>query len=66
MQQVWNQIKKSVNEIDQDFDNVVKGNNSAGTRVRALLQEIKKDAHRLRGMIQEDKNQRAEAKRSKG
>lgn len=66
MQQVWNQIKKSVNEIDQDFDNVLKGNNSAGTRVRALLQEIKKDAHRLRGMIQEDKNQRAEAKRSKG
>ena len=66
MQQVWNQIKKSVNEIDQDFDNALKGNNSAGTRVRALLQEIKKDAHRLRGMIQEDKNQRAEAKRSKG
>ena len=66
MQQVWNQIKKSVNEIDQDFDNVLKGNNSAGTRVRALLQEIKKDAHRLRSSIQEDKNQRAEAKRSKG
>jgi hypothetical protein len=65
MNQQFKSIEENFAKIMAEKQAVLNGNSSAGTRVRALLSEVKKDTHELRGLIQADKNQRA-AKKSKG
>jgi len=55
--QTFEAIKSLVETIETDYVKFsVKGNMSAGTRVRQSLQELKKLAQQLRIEIQEEKN----------
>ena len=55
--QTFEAIKSLVETIETDYVKFsVKGNMSAGTRVRQSLQELKKLAQQLRLEIQEEKN----------
>ena len=65
MKEEWQEIKEIYTLIEADIENVFNGNNSAGVRVRDKLQQMKLAAHKLRQFIQDDKNQRAEAKKRK-
>ncbi len=51
MEELLKQAKEEAIKID------TKGNKAAGTRLRGLMQQIKKEAQDLRIKIQEDKNQ---------
>jgi hypothetical protein len=55
--QTFEAIKSLVETVETDYVKFsVKGNMSAGTRVRQSLQELKKLAQQLRLEIQEEKN----------
>jgi len=55
--QTFEAIKSLVESVETDYVKFsVKGNMSAGTRVRQSLQELKKLAQQLRLEIQEEKN----------
>ena len=55
--QTFEAIKSLVETVETDYVKFsVKGNMSAGTRVRQSLQELKKLAQQLRIEIQEEKN----------
>lgn len=55
--QTFEAIKSLVETVETDYVKFsVKGNMSAGTRVRQSLQELKKLAQQLRLEIQEKKN----------
>jgi hypothetical protein len=58
MEQQFKSLEENFQKIMNQKDAVLKGNNTAGTRVRAMLQEIKTDAQILRASIQADKNKR--------
>ena len=59
-----NPIYESYSRLEQivvdsmlDASKFVNGNNSAGTRVRKVMQEVKKIAQNIRTEVQEQKNQ---------
>jgi len=55
--QTFEAIKSLVETVETDYVKFsVKGNMSAGTRVRQSLQELKKLAQQLRLEIQDEKN----------
>ena len=50
-------LEKILTESFHDASKFVSGNNSAGTRVRKVMQEVKSIAQKIRSEVQEQKNQ---------
>ena len=50
-------LEKILTESFHDASKFVDGNNSAGTRVRKVMQEVKSIAQKIRLEVQEQKNQ---------
>ena len=53
---LFDELQDAVNDCQTDVTKFVEGNNSAGTRVRKAMQEIKKLAQFVRVEVQEQKN----------
>ena len=53
---LFDELQDKVNDCQADLTKFVEGNNSAGTRVRKAMQEIKKLAQFVRVEVQEQKN----------
>ena len=53
---LFDELQDVVNDCQTDLTKFVDGNNSAGTRVRKAMQEIKKLAQFVRVEVQEQKN----------
>ena len=53
---LFDDLQDTVNDCQADLTKFVDGNNSAGTRVRKAMQEIKKLAQFVRVEVQEQKN----------
>ena len=56
---LFDDLQDAVNDCQTDVTKFVDGNNSAGTRVRKAMQEVKKIAQEIRLEVQEQKNQPA-------
>lgn len=55
----FNELKTMIEELETDAIKFYeKGNNAAGTRIRKVLQDLKKKAQELRVEIQEQKNKK--------
>ena len=52
----FDDLQNAINDCQSDVTKFVEGNNSAGTRVRKAMQEIKKLAQFIRIEVQEQKN----------
>ena len=53
---LFDELQDSVNDCQTDVSKFIEGNNSAGTRVRKAMQEIKKIAQFVRVEVQDQKN----------
>jgi len=53
---LFDDLQDIVNDCQTDVTKFIEGNNSAGTRVRKAMQEIKKLAQFVRIEVQEQKN----------
>ena len=53
---LFDELQNTVNDCQADVTKFVEGNNSAGTRVRKAMQEIKAIAQLVRVEVQEQKN----------
>ena len=53
---LFDELQDVVNDCQTDVSKFIEGNNSAGTRVRKALQEIKKLAQFVRVEVQDQKN----------
>ena len=53
---LFDDLQDVVNDCQTDVTKFIDGNNSAGTRVRKAMQEIKKLAQFVRVEVQEQKN----------
>ena len=53
----YSRLEQIITESMLDATKFVSGNNSAGTRVRKAMQEVKNLAQRIRVDVQEQKNQ---------
>ena len=53
---LFDDLQDAVNDCQTDVTKFIDGNNSAGTRVRKAMQEIKKLAQFIRIEVQEQKN----------
>ena len=53
---LFDELQDAVNDCQTDITKFVEGNNSAGTRVRKAMQEIKKLAQFVRVEVQDQKN----------
>ena len=53
---LFDELQDTVNDCQTDVTKFVDGNNSAGTRVRKAMQEIKKLAQFIRVEVQDQKN----------
>ena len=53
---LFDELQDAVNDCQTDVTKFIEGNNSAGTRVRKAMQEIKKLAQFVRIEVQEQKN----------
>ena len=53
---LFDELQDAVNDCQTDVSKFIEGNNSAGTRVRKAMQEIKKLAQFVRVEVQEQKN----------
>ena len=52
----FDQLQNVINDCQSDVTKFVEGNNSAGTRVRKAMQNIKSMAQAIRVEVQEQKN----------
>ena len=52
----FDDLQDAINDCQSDVTKFVEGNNSAGTRVRKAMQEIKRLAQDVRVEVQEQKN----------
>ena len=57
--QSYSRLERIITESMLDASKFINGNNSAGTRVRKAMQEVKKIAQNIRTEVQEQKNQSA-------
>lgn len=55
MLETYEQLKKLVNEIEDDVRKAAGGNKAAGTRVRKLMQDVKNTAQALRVKVLENR-----------
>ena len=53
---LFDELQDAVNDCQADVSKFIEGNNSAGTRVRKAMQEIKKLAQFVRVEVQDLKN----------
>jgi len=53
---IYNELQDLVNDCQGDVTKFVDGNNSAGTRVRKVMQSIKDLAQQMRIEVQSQKN----------
>ena len=53
----YEQLKKMVAEVDDDYKKAVGGNKAAGTRVRKAMQDIKSAAQAIRVKVLETRTQ---------
>ena len=53
---LFDKLQDVINDCQTDVSKFVDGNNSAGTRVRKAMQEIKKIAQFVRIEVQDQKN----------
>ena len=56
LNQTFDELQDAINDCQTDVIKFIDGNNSAGTRVRKAMQEIKKLAQFVRVEVQEQKN----------
>ena len=52
----FDQLQNIINDCQSDVTKFIEGNNSAGTRVRKAMQEVKKMAQNIRVEVQDQKN----------
>ena len=52
----FDQLQNVINDCQSDVTKFVEGNNSAGTRVRKMMQVVKKLAQDIRLEVQDQKN----------
>ena len=52
----FDELQDAVNDCQTDVRKFIEGNNSAGTRVRKALQEVKRLAQDIRVEVQDQKN----------
>ena len=52
----FDDLQDAINDCQSDVTKFVEGNNSAGTRVRKAMQEVKRLAQNVRVEVQEQKN----------
>ena len=55
MLQAYEELKKCVNEMEDDVRKAAGGNKAAGTRVRKLMQEVKNKAQEVRVKVLENR-----------
>ena len=53
---LYDKLQNVINDSQSDVSKFVGGNNSAGTRVRKAMQEVKRLAQDIRVEVQEQKN----------
>ncbi len=53
MLEAYNQLKKLVEDAEEDVKRAAGGNKAAGTRVRKLMQDVKNEAQALRVKVLE-------------
>ena len=53
---LFDSLQDAINDCQSDVTKFVGGNNSAGTRVRKAMQEVKSLAQEVRVEVQEQKN----------
>ena len=53
---LFNDLQDEINDCQSDVTKFVEGNNSAGTRVRKAMQNVKTLAQQVRIEVQEQKN----------
>ena len=53
---LFDELQDTVNDCQTDVTKFIEGNNSAGTRVRKAMQDIKKLAQFVRVEVQDQKN----------
>ena len=53
---LYNDLQNIINDSQNDVTKFVEGNNSAGTRVRKAMQEVKRLAQDIRIEVQDQKN----------
>ena len=56
LESTFDELQNVINDCQTDVTKFVEGNNSAGTRVRKAMQEIKRLAQDVRVEVQEQKN----------
>ena len=56
LNQTFDELQDAINDCQSDITKFVEGNNSAGTRVRKAMQEVKRLAQDIRVEVQEQKN----------
>jgi len=52
----FDELQNAINDCQADVTKFVEGNNSAGTRIRKAMQEVKRLAQDVRIEVQEQKN----------
>ena len=52
----FDELQNAINDCQSDVTKFVEGNNSAGTRIRKAMQEVKRLAQDVRIEVQEQKN----------
>ena len=52
----FDELQDAINDCQSDVTKFVEGNNSAGTRVRKAMQEVKRLAQDIRVEVQDQKN----------
>ena len=53
---LFNDLQDEINDCQSDVTKFVEGNNSAGTRVRKAMQNVKTLAQQVRVEVQDQKN----------
>ena len=53
---VFDELQDAINDCQTDVTKFVEGNNSAGTRVRKAMQDVKSLAQDIRVEVQDQKN----------
>ena len=56
LSRTFDELQNAINDCQADVTKFVEGNNSAGTRVRKAMQEVKRLAQDVRVEIQDQKN----------
>ena len=52
----FDELQDAINDCQSDVTKFIEGNNSAGTRVRKAMQEVKRLAQDIRIEVQDQKN----------